>query len=103
MKNYTMKYFCPIIIFFMSLSILSCSNQPDGDRIMADFVTNVYSKIDSTKGYSFGGYYSTADVKIARFGARVFRERDTLNIIMNYYCVDEFKEWGFDGWIISKH
>ena len=97
-----MKYTFLIIILLFSLIFYSCSNLPDGDRVMADFVASVYTKIDSVKSYSFSGYYSTANDKIASYGARVFRERDTLNITMNYLWIDDFKEWGFDGWVISE-
>lgn len=97
-KTETLKFLLSFILFFVVLLCYGCSNYPSGNRIEADFISNIYSKMDSVKSYEFDGYYSQNDVNIENYGYTIFRINDTLKINMKYKWYEELKEWGYEGW-----
>ena len=80
--------------FLISIFIFTfgCPNQTNGDRIEADFISNVYSKIESVKSYKLDGYYSGNDVNLDSFRYTILTINDTLNIQMNYKLYEELIE-----------
>jgi hypothetical protein len=84
------------------ISFLSCSNEPSFDRIDADFVANIYSKLDSTKSYQVLGQYSIIDDRTKIYGVNVFRTSNTMQIITKYRWIKKVNEWGYEGWKIVE-
>jgi hypothetical protein len=101
-KSIRIALLSSLLLTSIVLLCIGWSNQPNGNRIEADFISNVYSKMDSVNSYKLDGYNSGNDVNLAIYGYTIFRTNDTLKIGMNYKWYEELDEWGYVGWVIFK-